>query len=252
MNRHNAMTLALAAALAAVVGCSAKPETQASAEADATAAPAAAPVAENTFTGEVKETMEAGPYTYVRVDNGSEEIWAAASRFPVAVGDRVVVPLSMPMESFHSDSLDRDFELIYFAGQIFREGEAPAPGMLAGHPPVNAQQASAEPISVTPAEGGVTIAELWAGKDRLAGSTVVVRGKVVKFNREIMGTNWLHLQDGSGDAEAGTHDITVTTSGAAAVGDVVTVTGSAAVDKDFGFGYAYPVLIQDAEVVVED
>ena len=76
-----------------------------------------------------------------------------------------------------------------------------------------------------------------------------MRGKVVKFTPEIMGKNWIHLQDGTG--AAGTSDLTVTTSASAKTGDTVTVKGILVVDKDFGYGYAYDVIIEDAEVTVE-
>jgi hypothetical protein len=103
--------------------------------------------------------------------------------------------------------------------------------------------------AVEPVPGGLTVAEIWAGRSRLAGSTVTVRGRVVKFNPGIMGTNWLHLQDGSGTPANGTHDITVTTPANVKVGDVVTATGAVAVDQDFGAGYTYPVIIREAAVV---
>jgi len=58
----------------------------------------------------------------------------------------------------------------------------------------------------------------------------------------------LHLQDGSGDAAEGTHDLTVTSDAVAAVGTVVTVTGTVVIDQDFGAGYVYPVLVENATV----
>ena len=77
------------------------------------------------------------------------------------------------------------------------------------------------------------LAEVFAGKDQLAGKPVVVRGKVVKTNANIMGKNWLHVRDGSG-AE-GTNDLTVTMAGTAPnVGDTVVVKGTVALNKDFG------------------
>ncbi len=196
--------------------------------------------------------MDAASYTYVLVDAGGEQIWAATSRFEVAVGDRVTVPLEAPMANFHSDTLDRDFELVYFASRIMGEGEAEAAtaAMLADHPPtsggtpdVDSQVAEGE---IEPAAGGRTVAAVWAEAESLAGTQVTVRGRVVKFNAAILGTNWLHLQDGSGDAADGTHDITVTSKTSAAVGDVVTATGTVAVDQDFGAGYVYPVMVKDA------
>jgi hypothetical protein len=71
---------------------------------------------------------------------------------------------------------------------------------------------------------------------------------VVKFNGGILGTNWIHLQDGTGSAENGTNDLTVTTSGTASVGDVVTATGTLVTDKDFGAGYTYAVMLENAEL----
>ena len=90
------------------------------------------------------------------------------------------------------------------------------------------------------------MAEVHAGKASLAGKPVKVRGKVVKVSTGIMGKNWLHLRDGTG--EAGSNDLTVTTAATAQVGDVVVVTGTVTVDKDFGSGYRYAVLIEDAQV----
>ena len=99
--------------------------------------------------------------------------------------------------------------------------------------------------------GGVTIAEVWQRKAELAGSQVTVQGRVVKYNAAILGRNWLHLQDGSGELAAGTNDITVTTTAEVAVGDVVTATGTVATDRDFGAGYTYSVMIEDATVVAQ-
>lgn len=215
---------------------------------DSTQPTGAAPV----VTGEVLETMDASSYTYVHVATGDGDIWAAAPRFQVAVGDRVQVPLEMPMEHFHSDALNRDFDVVYFAGRIAPEGEAPVPAaMPAGHPQVAASQASVAAGDVQPANGGLTVAQVWQQRADLAGDTVTVRGKVVKYNGGIMGTNWIHLQDGSGDIAAGTHDLTVTSSTPVKVGDVVTVTGTVAVDRDLGAGYNYPVIIENARIATE-
>ncbi len=104
---------------------------------------------------------------------------------------------------------------------------------------------------VEKAEGGLTVGELFAGKADLSGKEVTLRAKVVKFTPRIMGKNWLHLQDGSGDADARTHDLTVTTDVTAKVGDTVLVSGAVVLDKDFGAGYKYDLIIEDAKVTVE-
>ena len=101
------------------------------------------------------------------------------------------------------------------------------------------------------AEGGHTVAELYAAKSGLVGSTTTVRGKVVKYNAGIMGKNWIHVQDGTGEPGAKTHDLLVTTNDTAKVGDVITVSGTVSVDKDFGAGYEYDLLLENASVQIE-
>jgi hypothetical protein len=95
---------------------------------------------------------------------------------------------------------------------------------------------------------GKTVQELFAGKAALKDKPVTLKGQVVKFSPGIMGRNWIHLRDGTGTPDKNNHDVTVTTQDDAKVGDVVTVKGTVKVDKDFGAGYAYPVIIEDAKV----
>jgi hypothetical protein len=140
---------------------------------------------------------------------------------------------------------------------------APAPAAPASESPATtAEAAKPHPMpgtaagtevdlsGITKAEGGKTIAELYTEKDQLGGQSVKVRGKVVKVNANIMGKNWLHVRDGTGEENA--NDLTVTTTGQLpSVGDTVLVTGTVTLDKDYGMGYTYPVIIEDAQVTVE-
>lgn len=206
-------------------------------------------------SGKVLETMDTAGYTYVHVDTGKEKFWAAAPQFAAKVGDDVVVPEGMPMPDYHSKTLDRTFAMVYFVPSILVAGaENLAGDMPAAHPPMHGGKTVVKTTDVdlsgiTPAEGGQTVADLFAGKADLAGKPVKVRGKVVKFSPAIMGKNWIHLQDGSG--AAGTNDLTVTTSAIVKKGDTVTISGILVIDKDFGYGYAYDVIIEDADVTVE-
>jgi hypothetical protein len=217
-----------------------------------TAAPAAAPqAAAMGLTGKVAETMNSAGYTYVLVDTGTDKVWAAAPEFAVQVGDPVIVPEGMPMANYHSKSLDRTFETLYFVdgvmvgGEQMMMGEAKRPE---GHPVVQVDK-TVDLSGIKKADGGKTVEEIFAGKDQLNGKTVAVRGKVVKFSPEIMGKNWIHLQDGTG--KEGTNDLTVTTAAVAKTGDTVLVKGTLVANKDFGYGYKYDVIMEDATLTVE-
>jgi predicted acyltransferase (DUF342 family) len=97
-------------------------------------------------------------------------------------------------------------------------------------------------------KAGTTVAAVWKTRAALAGKTVTVRGKVVKYNGGILGVNWIHLQDGTGNEADGSNDITVTSEAPAKLGETIAVTGTVTVNKDLGSGYKYPVIIEKATI----
>jgi hypothetical protein len=214
----------------------------------------------NGFSGKVAETTNAASYTYVCVDTGTKKVWAAAPQFAVRVGDSVMIADGMPMPNYHSKTLDRTFEVVYFTDGVVVNGAKPGDGGAAvelpkNHPPITSAATQPKPETkldlsgIKKAGGGKTIAEIFAGKAKLTGQQVTVRGKVVKYNAMIMGKNWFHLRDGSGSE--GSNDLTVTTASEVKLGDTVLVSGIVSADKDFGAGYRYALMIEKAKVVVE-
>ena len=107
-----------------------------------------------------------------------------------------------------------------------------------------------DPIKVDKATGpdAYTVGEIHDKGPRLDKKKVTVRGKVVKVSTGIMNRNWIHLRDGSGDQAKGTHNLVVTSNDTPAVGDVVTASGILAKDRDFGSGYRYAVIVEEASV----
>ena len=220
--------------------------------------PAPAAPAPTRVSGTVLEAQDAAGYTYLRLKTGNSETWVAIPRAKVEVGAGVTVSVSMVAEGFESKSLNRTFDRLVMG--TLEGGEtaaAPAPTRPSGDPhagipmpPSAGVDGDETPIRVARAEGaeGRTVAEVWGSRAALKDGTVAVRGRVVKFLPGIMGKNWLHLRDGSGSKAAGDHDITVTTADTAAVGEVVLVRGTLRVDKDFGAGYSYAVIVEDASV----
>lgn len=223
--------------------------------------PAAAAASAGALTGKVTETMNAASYTYVLIDTGAKKAWAAAPQFAVKVGDTIAIADGMPMFNYQSKSLNRTFDVVYFTGNISVNGApaaapstaapVPAPSTAAlppGHPAMPAKTAP-DLTGIKRAENGQTVEEVIAGKAKFAGKSVAIRGRVVKYNAQILGKNWLHLRDGSGGP--GTNDLTVTTAATVKVGDLVLVTGKLGTDRDFGSGYKYPLIIEDASVVAQ-
>lgn len=103
------------------------------------------------------------------------------------------------------------------------------------------------PLSQAAAQANLkTVAAIHQNKAALAGKTVSAQGKVVKVNNGIMGRNFVHVQDGTGEADS--NNLIVTSKQTANVGDQVTVSGVVVVNREFGSGYSYPLLIEEASI----
>jgi len=215
--------------------------------------PATTPQVMASVSGTVAETMDAGGYTYIRIKTSDGEKWAAVPQTKLAVGDKVTVANPMVMKSFASPTLKRTFDEILFGTLAGAPPSSPsassAPSASATARASAAPSASAGPIAKAPGPTGKTVAEIFAGKAALKDKQVSVRGRVVKFNAGILGKNWLHIVDGTGTKAGGDNDLAVTTAaGTAEVGDVVLVRGVLHLDKDFGGGYTYGVIVEDATI----
>ena len=195
------------------------------------------------------EVKDVESYTYIRLKTASGETWAAVPKVSVAKGANVTIENVMVMNNFESKSLKKTFPTILFGTLGGTAGSASSAGkeIATAHSGV-AKMADSGDVRVAKASGANarTVAEIVAKSTELKDKPVLVRGKVVKYNAGIMGKNWVHLRDGSGSAADNTNDVLVTTANQAKVGDVVTVKGIVHTNKDFGAGYAYKVLIEEA------
>ncbi len=241
--RHLVVSILVAGTLA---GCKRNtPPAPAAAPAAAKAAPAPS------VTGRILERLEAPPYTYFRLQVGDRELWAAVPENAMKVGEQVTLANPMEMANFESKTLKRTFPSVLFANL---EGQAPAAGTSSANVATQHTMTGKGPdvgdVKTPKATGAEarTVAEVFAQMDALKEKPVAIRGKVVKFNAEILGRNWIHLRDGSGSPDKGDNDITVTTKDNSAVGEVVTVRGILRLKKDFGSGYSYPVILEDAKL----
>jgi hypothetical protein len=212
-------------------------------------APPAAPetkAAEN-ISGKVLQTMNSGGYSYVYVEGKEQKVWVAVPQTKVRVGDVMTFKPGMEMVNFPSTSLKRTFDRIIFSEGVVSSSGGKEPDTSPG---AGGAVTSGGKIKVEKASGAnaYTVSELYGKSAKLHQKKVVVRGQVVKVSANIMGKNWIHVQDGSGSAKKGTNNLVVTSTDIPTVGDVVTVTGTLYKDKDFGGNYKYKVIVEDATV----
>lgn len=203
-----------------------------------------------------KEAINTSEYTYVRVSESDKEQWLAIPKTTIKIGDTYYYRGGMLMIKFESKELKRVFDEVLFLEGLSNDKDnlitkpvsmMKSQNMDEKHTNVNAASLKKINVSIKTAKGGITISELYARKDFYSGKNVKISGQVTKFSPDIMKKNWIHLQDGT--ENAGKFDLTVTTNANVAEGDIVTIEGKIAINKDFGYGYSYEVLMEDAVLV---
>ena len=282
----NKITIAISVATLLMYGCSDKPKEQEdtaktqkaqSANEGAVAQniygtspqqPAEADLQLNTpHIGTVLEAIDGGGYTYVKVDQDGNAYWIAGPKSNVTVGDSISYVEQMIMTDFTSKALNKNFDTLMFVSAIVPAGQAghaassngeacencdhdkelkldPAAAVPAH--PVPATAAPTAPVKVAKNTKGYTVEELYTKKDSLKDKNIKLNAQVVKVSKNIMGKDWVHLQDGSGSA--GTDDIIATSANSTVkVGDDVTTDGVIKTDVDLGYGYKFPIIIEQAK-----
>jgi len=206
-------------------------------------------------TGKVLRTISGGGYTYVELKKkGGEKVWLAVTAAELPIGSQQTFNPGMVMNNFESKTLKRTFDKIIFT-ELAQTGKATAAKKeVSGKSPGSKITVSPDTkVSVKKASGknAYTIAELYKNKAKLNKKKIVVRGKVVKVSSNIMNKNWVHLRDGSGSHATGDFNLVVTSKSIPAEGEVVLVNGTLYQNKDFGGGYKYDVIVENAEFSIE-
>ncbi|MBK6282098.1 MAG: hypothetical protein IPF54_04995 [Draconibacterium sp.] len=188
----------------------------------------------------------------------------AISKQEVKPGEVYYYSEGLPMQNFHSKEVDRTFDEIYFVSAIsktpIKNGEMSGMGSGAmggmgamggsGSEPTHSGKISTEQnsaITIEKLAGEITVAQVFANRDNYSGKEIEIKGVVVKVNKEVMGKKWIHIQDGTNDN--GNYDLTITSADLAEINDEVTGRGKIVLNKDFGYGYSYEVIMEDAQIV---
>ena len=187
-----------------------------------------------THSAKVIESLNSGGYTYIKVQEGSESYWIAMTQRTVTKGTTIEYNEQGWMQNFHSKTLNRTFDKILFASDATAVS---APQKAPSKPDVMDSQYKQN--------GTITVAELFANRDRYVGKKVRIRGQVTKTSAQIMKKNWVHIQDGS--SFQGQDDLVFTTNDKMPKqGSVIIAEGIVVKDRDFGYGYFYPVIVEES------
>ena len=193
----------------------------------------------------VKEVLQASGYTYVLVEEASKEYWMAVSKMEVKSGDKVYYETAMEMKDFESEELNKVFDKILFVDFASKQPVQAKPKKedAISHTQSNMERLL-DSIKISPIDGGLSIAELYENAEKYKNKEVLVSGQVVKVNMDIMERNWVHIMDGTKAGDKS--DLTFTTKEVVKIGDTVNFKGTLALDREFGAGYVYPLIVEGA------
>lgn len=194
----------------------------------------------------VDEVLQTSSYSYLQVTENNEQYWMAVTLAEVKKGSTYYFSEVMEMNDFYSKELDRNFESIFFVGNLSDKPIPAQPQTMQSTPQTGIRpEIQKQDLSIEPVDGSISLAELYERRTELNGQTVKVVGQVAKFNPSIMSRNWVHIQDGTGTEEF--FDLTVTTQDIVSPGDLILFEGTITLQKDFGSGYYYEILMEDAK-----
>lgn len=190
----------------------------------------------------VEEVLNTEKYSYLKVVEKGEEYWIAISKTEVEVGDIYFYRGGLMKKNFFSREFNRVFETVYLVSNFWKKNSETKMKEMAKSIPSGHSLPDLKLEKIKPAEGAISLQELFSNKPMYDDTTVKITGKIVKVNPKIMNRNWVHIQDGSGEGL----DLTITTQEEVPLGAVVSLEGNIALEKDFGAGYRYEIIMEDA------
>jgi hypothetical protein len=204
-------------------------------------------LAPNAHQVTAEEVLQTSSYTYVRVSAEDKDYWVAINKSEVTVGATYFWSEGVAMRDFPSKELNRTFPVIFLV-QDFTDKPITISHLKPAASPTGLKPVPEKKgINVKPSTGGLTIEKLYSQRKSYEGKKVKIRGEVVKFASAIMNKNWVHIQDGTRDGS--NYDLTITSRDFAKVGEVVEFEGVISLNRDFGAGYSYEVIMEDAILV---
>jgi len=218
------------------------------------------------FYGKVLEIKSAMGYKYLKIDENGTQLWIAISNAPVEIGDRVGYDKRTMMTNFKSKSFNQEFKEIYFASDVYLPRKTTAPqsmkamlGLASQNNPHSGAEKSITPEVKTKTtikpfvkKDAYTIEEIHIWRAELKDTMITLEATVTKVSHAIMKRDWIHLSDGTGSEIMLNNDLVFTaTDTTVKPGDKVIAKGKVIVDKDFGYGYFYKVIIENTTFEVK-
>ncbi len=198
----------------------------------------------------VNEVLPTSRYVYLQVDEAGKSFWIATRKMEVAVGETYFYQGGLLKTMFESKEYDRMFDTIYLVSNLVSSDHSKH---VQGNTSPNSPTLTAEVKEDIPMhtdenivhKGTVRIADVVKNPQKYEGHTIQVKGVCTKINPNIMNRNWIHIKDGSQDE----YDMVVTTNSYVPEGKEFMMRAVVHLNRDFGAGYAYDLILEDGILI---
>ena len=191
----------------------------------------------------IEEILQGKRYSYIKVqDDKNGAYWISTLKAEYEVGEEYFFTESIHKTNFFSTEFNRNFEDFYLVSDL-----QPASSHNHEHGDHVDNQIVDMTVNASEVEraSSTKIKELISNSKKYAGKEVEITGKVVKVNANIMDRHWVHIKDASADD----YDFVLTTKAVVPVGHIVTFKGRFKTNVDFGSGYRFDYILEDAKTI---
>lgn len=190
----------------------------------------------------VKEILPASKYLYLLVQENNEEFWIAVRKQDIQIGETYFYNGGLLKTNFKSKEHDKVFDKIYLVTSLVKSNH----GDHVNKKKMDLKDTkTVKKIKTPEVKGSIKISELVNNQKKYEGKTVQISGRCSKTNPNIMGRNWIHIKDGSMDD----YDLVITSDHFVKEGSMVTIKAKVTLNKDFGAGYKYDLILEDGVLV---
>ncbi|NNE26728.1 MAG: hypothetical protein HKN09_07780, partial [Saprospiraceae bacterium] len=188
----------------------------------------------------VVQKLPTEKYVYLEVVEQSDTFWIATRKQDVDINGIYFYREGLLKTRFESKEFNRIFDTIYLVSNIVpsNHGNTGTQEQV-----IKTDAPSQAPVTNRVKEGSILIKDLLEQQEELEGEVVQLTGMCTKVNPNIMGRNWVHLKDGSADD----FDLVITTNQRVMEGETLTMQGVVVLNKDFGAGYRYNLILEEGK-----
>jgi hypothetical protein len=199
----------------------------------------------------ILDVIPASNYVYLKVKEDKDQFWIATKKREIDLDSTYFYREALLKTEFESKIHDRVFDSIWFVTKLVTQMHG-AKYTTGTRDNIEISKSKKEPVEVPSDENKNVnykiypeISAFLDDPNKFEGQAVQLKGKCVKVNSNIMNKNWIHLKDGSQDD----FDLIITTNMSAQEGDIITIQAMVALNKDYGAGYSYDLILENGVIL---